>query len=64
MNEQKKENGLLKENEQMNRKPAVLSDEMLQQVSGGGRVVPLGCKKNRVTYCGDTPPCEDCPNLR
>ena len=64
MKEQKWENGLMKENEQMNRQPAMLSDDRLQQVSGGGRVVPLdGCRNHYDAYCGKTDPCRGCPYM-
>ena len=47
-------------------KTVMLNEDELQQVSGGGedKKRAKGCKKNCATYCGDTPPCEDCPNLR
>ena len=62
MNEQKKGNGLLKENEQMNRKPTVLSDEMLQQVSGGKKVREMGvCRHKYDAFCGKADPCIVCP---
>ena len=61
MNEQKKGNGLLKENEQMNRQPTVLSDEMLEQISGGDNREMGVCRRKYDAFCGKADPCIVCP---